>query len=179
MSRSFKTLVLGLGIAAMSAFAAGTESDMALQARAIHEVRMYSRYSIFDNIGVRVNHGNVELAGQVSQPFKKQDLRRIMQRIPGVTSVTNDLQVLPTSFQDDQLRAQVARAIYRDPVLSRYALQAVGPIHMIVANGHVTLEGVVNTEMERNVAGIRASGAGLSFGKVTNHLQVEVPSRRG
>ena len=77
---------------------------------------------------------------------------------------------------DNRLRMQVARAIYRDPVLSRYGMQSVPPIHIIVDNGHVTLEGVVSTEMEKNVAGIRASGAGLSFGQVTNNLRVENPS---
>jgi hyperosmotically inducible protein len=80
---------------------------------------------------------------------------------------------------DDRLRLQVARAIYRDPVLSRYGIQAVPPIHIIVDNGHVTLEGVVNNEMEKNVAGIRASAAGLSFGQVTNNLQVERPNKKG
>ena len=78
---------------------------------------------------------------------------------------------------DDQLRVQVARSIFRDPVLSRYAMQAVPPIHIIVENGHVTLEGVVSTEMEKNIAGLRASGAGLSFGPVVNHLRVENPSK--
>jgi len=63
-------------------------------------------------------------------------------------------------------------------VLSRYAMQAVGPIHIIVENGHVTLSGVVSTDMEKNVAGIRANGAGLSFGSVTNNLQVEHPARK-
>ena len=98
--------------------------------------------------------------------------------MPGVTSVTNDLKVLPLSTFDDQLRRRVASAIYRDSVLSRYALQAVPPIHIIVENGRVTLEGVVNNEMEKNVAGIRASSAGLSFGPVTNNLRVENPSKR-
>ena len=178
MLGSLKKSILGLGLAAFAAFAAGTVPDAALEAKAVHEIRMYSRYSIFDNINVRVSNGDIQLVGQVSEPFKKQDLRRIMQRIPGVTSVTNDLEVLPLSPSDNQLRLQVARAIYTDSVLSRYSLQPVGPIHIIVANGRVTLEGVVHTEMERNVAGIRANGAGLSFGKVTNHLRVEVPSRR-
>jgi len=144
-----------------------------------HEIRMYSRYTLWDNVAVRVREGDVELQGQVSQPFKKADLGRIAQHVPGVRSVTNDLEVLPTSFSDDRLRVQVARAIFRDPVLSRYSLQAVPPIHIIVDNGHVTLEGVVNTEMEKNVAGIRASGAGLSFGQVINNLQVERPSKKG
>lgn len=178
MTGSFRNAILALGLAAGAAFAAGTVPDGALQAKAVHEIRMYSRYSIFDNINVRVSNGNIELLGQVSEPYKKQDLRRIMQRIPGVASVTNDLEVLPLSPMDNQIRIQVARAIYRDPVLSRYSMQAVGPIHIIVANGHVTLEGVVHTEMERNVAAIRAGGAGLSFGPVVNNLRVEVPSRR-
>jgi hyperosmotically inducible protein len=133
---------------------------------------------MWDNVNIRVNEGSVELSGQVSQPYKKDDLGRLAQRVPGVTSVTNDLQVLPLSSFDNQLRVQVARAIYRDPVLSRYAIQAVPPIHIIVANGHVTLEGVVNSEMEKNVAGLRANGAGLSFGQVTNNLRVENPAHK-
>jgi hyperosmotically inducible protein len=98
--------------------------------------------------------------------------------VPGVESVTNELEVLPTSFFDDRLRIQVARAVYRDPSLNRYAIQAVPPIHIIVNNGHVTLEGVVNNEMEKNIAGIRASSAGLSFGQVTNNLRVENPKTK-
>lgn len=139
---------------------------------------MYPRYSIFDNINVRVVNGNVELLGQVSQPYKKSDLQRIMQRIPGVTGVTNELHVLPLSSNDDRLRLQVARAIYRDPVLSRNGLGALPSIHIIVDNGHVTLEGVVTTDMEKNVAGIRANSAGLSFGPVVNNLVVEKPSKK-
>jgi hyperosmotically inducible protein len=79
---------------------------------------------------------------------------------------------------DDQLRRQVARAIYRDPMFTSYAMEPVPTIHIIVDNGHVTLEGVVRTDMEKNVAGVRASGAGLSFGKVTNNLQVENPAHK-
>ncbi len=178
MLRSFRKALLGLGIAATAAFGAGTATDLALQAKAGHEVRMYTRYSIFDNIGVRVVNGNVELVGQVTEPYKKKDLGNIMQHIAGVASVTNDLEVLPLSPMDNQIRIQAAQAIYRDPVLARYSLQAIGPIHIIVNNGHITLEGVVSNEMERNVAAIRASGAGLSFGPVNNHLMVERPSRR-
>jgi hyperosmotically inducible protein len=126
-----------------------------------------------------VHEGDVELTGQVSQPFKKADMGRLAQSVPGVRSVTNQLEVLPTSFFDDRLRLQIARAIYRDPVLSRYAIQAVPPIHVIVDNGHVTLEGVVNNNMEKNVAGIRAGQAGLSLGQVTNNLRVENPGKKG
>ena len=76
------------------------------------------------------------------------------------------------------MRLRIARAIYGDSALSRYRTMAVPPIHIIVDNGHVTLEGIVNNEMEKNVAGIRASGAGLSFGKVVNNLRVENPSHK-
>jgi hyperosmotically inducible protein len=161
--------LMSVGIA--GATVSTTDTDIAK--KLAHEIRMYPRYTIFDNISFRVNEGAVELVGEVSQPYKKDELGRIAQHVPGVTSLTNDLEILPLSPMDNRLRLQVARAIYRDPVLSRYGLQAVGPIHIIVDNGHVTLEGVVATEMEKDVAGLRASGAGLSFGPVVNHLQVE------
>ena len=170
--------LLSMGIAGAAERTIEPQSDAAIAQKVRHEIRMYSRYTIWDNVNFTVQDGNVVLAGEVSQPFKKADLGRIALRVPGVTSVTNDLKVLPLSSFDDQIRAQVARAIYRDSVLSRYAIQAVPPIHIIVENGRVTLEGVVNNEMEKNVAGIRASSAGLSFGAVTNNLRVENPSRR-
>jgi hyperosmotically inducible protein len=170
MKRNFMKI---LGLTAMLALAgvaganapkpAGPLTDADIAAKAAHEIRMYSRYSIWDNVNLRVHDGALELVGQVSQPYKKQDLQRLMQRVPGVASVTNNLEVLPLSPFDDNLRLRVARAIYRDPVLSRYGIQAVPPIHIIVKNGQVTLEGVVNNEMEKNVAAIRAASAGLSF----------------
>lgn len=149
--------------------------DAELAAKLGHEIRMYPRYSIWDNVAFRVHEGDVELQGEVSQPFKKNDIERVAQRTPGVRSVTNNLRVLPTSFFDDRLRLQVARAIYRDPVLSRYAMQPLPPIHIIVDNGHITLEGVVNNQMESTVAAIRAQGVGQSFGPVVNNLRVENP----
>jgi hyperosmotically inducible protein len=173
----FSKATAGIILFGAAMFGNGAVNDADLTAKAIHQVRMYSRYSLWDNISVQTVNGNVEVQGQVSQPYKKSDLQRILQRIPGVTSVTNDLHVLPVSFIDDQLRVQVARAIFRDPVLSQYSLLAVPAIHIIVDNGHVTLEGVVNSELARNVATIRANGAGLSFGVVTNHLRVESPSK--
>jgi hyperosmotically inducible protein len=114
----------------------------------------------------------------VSLPWKKVDLGRLVERLPGVESVTNNLKVLPTSSFDDELRIRIARAIFRDPVLSRYAMQVVPPIHIIVENGRVKLEGVVNSEMEKNVAGVRASTAGMSFGSVENNLRVENTSKK-
>ena len=168
--------VTGLGIAGAATNSSASYSDADIAKKLLHEIRMYPRYSIFDNINFQVNEGAVELIGEVSEPYKKADLGRIAQHVAGVTSLANDLKVLPESPMDNRLRWQVARAIFRDPVLSRYGIQPVPPIHIIVNNGHVTLEGVVSTDMEKNEAGIRANGAGLSFGMVTNHLRVENPS---
>jgi len=166
------------GLAGASTGPAGLNSDAAIAAKAAHEIRMYSRYTIWDNISLEVNHGDLALKGQVSQPFKKQDLQRIVQSVPGVTSVTNQLEVLPLSPMDDGLRLRVARAIYGHPVLSRYATQAVPPIHIIVKNGRVSLEGTVNSELEKTVAFMRASTAGMSFGPVQNNLRVENPKAK-
>ena len=150
-----------------------TDEDLAKAVR--HEVLMYSRYTLWDDVSFRVDNGNVELLGAVNQPYKKDDLGRLVQHIPGVASVTNELKVLPLSPADDRLRLQVARAIYRDSVLSRYAMGAVPAIHIIVDNGRVTLTGSVNSEMDKQIAGMRASGAGLSFGAIQNNLSVENP----
>ncbi|HJZ98460.1 MAG TPA: BON domain-containing protein [Candidatus Solibacter sp.] len=153
-----------------------TDEELAKAVR--HEVLMYPQYSLWDDISFRVNNGNVELLGAVNQPYKKDDLGRIVKHIAGVESVTNEIRVLPLSPNDDRLRLQVARAIFRDPSLSRYAMGAVPSIHIIVDNGHVTLTGEVMNDMDKQIAGMRASSAGLSFGPVQNNLMVENPGKK-
>ncbi len=166
------------GIAAAATTAApATDAELARRVR--HEIVMYPQYTIWDNVAFRVVNGNVDLEGAVTDPYKKSDLTKIIQHTPGVAGVTNSLEVLPLSQNDALLRFQVARAIYSDPTLSKYGMQAVPPIHIIVDNGHVTLEGVVNNELEKQVAGMRASSAGLSFGPVVNRLRVENPAKKG
>jgi hyperosmotically inducible periplasmic protein len=171
-------LLAGTGIAGAATISTPTVSDGETSATVAREIRMYPRYTIWDNVNLRVEDGHVELLGEVSQPFKREDLARVAQRVPGVRSVTNQLKVLPLSAHDDRLRMQVARAVYGDATLSRYAIRANPPIHIVVENGRVTLEGVVSTEMEKQVAGMRASAAGLSFGPVVNNLRVENPTSR-
>ncbi|MBI1791468.1 MAG: BON domain-containing protein [Acidobacteria bacterium] len=183
MKRTLNTLILTSALAVGLASAATTTSapmtDSEIAAKAAKEIRTYYQYTIWDNVALEVRDGHAELSGQVSQPFKKKDMERLVQRVPGVTSVTNRLEVLPTSFYDDELRIRIARAIYRHPALSRYAIQYTPPIHIIVKNGHVTLEGIVNNELERTVAFTRASTAALSLGKVENNLRVENEKKRG
>ena len=152
-----------------------SDSDIATNVR--HEIVMYPNYSLWDDVSFRVVDGHVDLLGAVNQPYKKQDIERLVQKVPGVASVTNEIKVLPLSSMDDRLRLQVASAIYRDPSLSRYAMGAVPAIHIIVDNGHVTLTGSVNSDMEKQIAGMRAASS-LSFGPVTNNLVVEHPARK-
>jgi hyperosmotically inducible protein len=110
--------------------------------------------------------------GQVTRPTLKSDAENVVKKIEGVEHVKNEIVVLPPSPGDDRIRRAVYRAIYGDTVLNRYALQAVPPIHIIVKNGNVALEGVVATEADKNVAGIRANGVSGVFA-VANNLRVE------
>lgn len=137
-----------------------------------HELVMLPYYSVFDNLSYRVDGSHVTLFGQVVRPTIKSDAEHVVKKIEGVTSVTNEIEVLPLSPNDDRLRRALFRAIYSKPSLERYALGAVPPIHIIVKNGNVTLVGVVSGEMDKNVAGIAANGVPGVF-KVTNDLAVE------
>jgi hyperosmotically inducible protein len=170
-------LLAGVAAATTKAGANLPQSDSDIAKNVRHEVVMYPRYSIWDDVGFRVVNGNVSLLGEVNQPFKKLDIERLVRNVPGVTSVTNEIKVLPLSSMDDRLRLQVANAIYRDPILSGYAMGAVPAIHIIVENGHVTLTGMVNSDMEKQIAGIRAASS-LSFGPITNNLVVEHPAKK-
>ena len=117
---------------------------------------MLPYYSVFDHITYKVDGDRVELAGQVHRPTLKSGAARVVQQIEGVSSVTNNIEVLPLSPNDDRIRLSVYRAIYGSSALSRYALQPVPSIHIIVKNGQVTLEGVAANEMDKNIANIRA-----------------------
>jgi hyperosmotically inducible protein len=114
----------------------------------------------------------VTLVGQVRKPTLKSDAERAVKNVEGVDTVDNQLEVLPLSPNDDRIRLRVYRAIYRTSSLERYAIQAVPPIHIIVKHGNVTLEGVVASQMDKNLANIKARGVPGTF-KVTNNLRVE------
>jgi len=154
------------------------KTDAEISKSILHEIRMYPRYTLWDYLDFRVTNGQVELMGAVTQPFKKSDIEHVVAKLPGVTSVTDSIEVLPLSPNDNLLRRQVAAALFREPVFRTYATEPVPAIHIIVDNGHVTLTGVVANDFEKNLAGIRASGAGLSFGPVVNNLQVEHPAKK-
>ena len=137
-----------------------------------HELVMLPYYGVFDNLAYRVDGSTVTLLGQVTRPTLKSDAEHVVKDIEGVERVNNQIEVLPLSPMDDQIRMASYRAIYSAPGLDRYAMQAVPPIHIIVNNGKVTLEGVVANEADKNMANIRANGVSGVFG-VTNNLRVE------
>src|SRR5262249_6400340 len=137
-----------------------------------HELVMLPYYSVFDNLAYRVDGSKVTLFGQVVRPTLKSDAENVVKRIEGVTSVNNQIEVLPVSPNDDRLRLALFRAIYSQPPLQRYAQGAVPPIHIIVKNGNVTLEGAVGTEGDKNIAGIAANG-GSGVLQVKNNWQVD------
>ena len=137
-----------------------------------HELVMLPYYGVFDNLTYRVDGTAVTLMGQVTKPTLKSDAGNVVKGIEGVERVDNKIQVLPLSSMDDGLRLAEYRAIYGTPGLDRYAMQAVPPIHIIVDNGKVTLEGVVATQADKDTAGVRANTVNGVF-SVTNNLRLE------
>lgn len=137
-----------------------------------HELVMLPYYGVFDNLAFQVNGHTVTLFGQVTRPTLKSDAGNVVKNIEGVDKVDNQIQVLPLSTMDDQTRIAEYRAIYGFPGLDRYAMQAVPSIHIIVSNGKVTLEGVVNSQADKDTANVRANTVPGVF-SVTNNLRVE------
>ncbi len=138
-----------------------------------HELVMLPFYGVFDNLLYRVSPaGTVTLLGEASRPTLKSDAERAVREIEGVERVENQIKVLPVSPNDDRIRRATYRKIYGHSVLSQYQLRAVPPIHIVVDNGHVTLEGVVARQMEKQVAGMQANSVSGVF-SVENNLRVE------
>lgn len=129
-------------------------------------------YNLFDALSFRVDSGTVTLTGQVTRPLLKSDAENVVKNIEGVTAVNNQIKVLPLSRNDDGLRLSLYRAIYGQAVLEMLAVRAVPPIHIIVENGQVTLEGAVANGMQKTVAGLQANSVPGVF-SVTNNLLVD------
>ena len=138
-----------------------------------HELVMLPFYGVFDNLAYKVDpDGTVTLMGQTVRPTLKSDAEQVVKRIEGVTKVINNIEVLPPSPMDDRIRLAVYRAIYGHPALDMYQLRAIPPIHIIVKNGHVTLEGVVARQMDKQIAETQANSVPGVF-SVTDNLRVE------
>jgi hyperosmotically inducible periplasmic protein len=142
----------------------------------------YDRVGYSDNafnfMAVNVTDGVVTLTGDVVWNPPLDSAIAMANRTPGVKEVVSEVNVLPTSSFDDSIRARTARAIYRDSVLSRYAIDPVRPIRIVVDNGHVTLYGAVQSTMDKDLAGMRASGVPGAF-SVENKLVVDNGQAKG
>jgi osmotically-inducible protein OsmY len=158
--------------------AGGAEmSDEALRdklAKALAYDRVGYGTTAFNSINIGVQNGVVTLGGTVYGPMDKDSALSLVAHTPGVRDIVDNLEVAPVSPMDDQLRLRLARVIYGDPQLQRYAIDPAKPIRITVVNGNVTLTGVVDTKMDRDVANIRANSVPGVF-KVVNQLQVAGP----
>ncbi len=166
-------------IGASSVWAAPVANEKAVQPslekimkKVRHELVTLPYYGVFDNLAYKVEGSTVTLYGQVVRPSTRKDAERRVARIDGVEQVINEIEVLPLSSFDDRIRLATYRELQRTGSLYRYFLGANPSIHIVVNRGHVTLEGVVANEGDRNLANIAARNAFGSF-SVTNNLRTE------
>lgn len=151
-----------------------TEVNLTREVR--HQLVMLPYYSIFDWFTFRVSGYNIELMGYAVRPSLKSAAGNVVKGVEGVQKVTNNIKVLPPSSMDDRIRLAEYRAIYGYPGFEKYAIQAVGPIHIIVDSGHVILEGIVDNQSDKNVANIRANGVPGVF-SVKDNMRVHSGSK--
>ena len=184
---TFFAAVLALGTAGLAFAAADQPSsqvkastdariEQRLSGKVRHELNMIPQFTIFDNLAYRVDGTTVTLFGQVRDAIVKDSAEARVKHLEGVERVNNQIEILPASFNDDRIRRRVAVAVFNDPRLFNYGIQSVPPIHIIVKNGHVNLEGVVRTQADKDDAFIRANGVSGVF-SVENNLQVEQPKK--
>ncbi|HTM30684.1 MAG TPA: BON domain-containing protein [Vicinamibacterales bacterium] len=179
MKATISTLLLAIGlfVAPSVASAQMPVRDRAVLEQISNQVNRYTQYTIFDSISAGVEDGRVTLSGWVTMPYKREDLERRVRSVDGVVSIENGIEVLPVSTFDDELRFRIARAIYGNSSFWQYASMVNPPIHVVVRNGRVTLEGVVNSNVERMLARSLATGFGAF--EVTNALRTTDEVREG
>jgi hyperosmotically inducible protein len=168
--RHITAALLTLALAA-PAFAENLQTFREVQ----RQVLRYPHFTIFDSISAEIDEGVVTLSGKVTMPHKRSDIEKRVRGLSGVREVHNQIEVLPASQFDDDLRYHIARSIYRHPMFEQYAIAINPPIHVVVERGRVTLEGVVNSEVERALAGSIASSF-LAF-EVKNALKTDEEAR--
>ena len=162
-----------LGAAGASAGTTTHSNALTLNDQVHHELAMLPWYGVFDNLDYQVNGTEVTLSGQVisEHATTKYDAGKFVKTIPGVTEVVNNIEVLPPSLFDNQIRRAEYRAVFSQGDLGRYTLGAIPQVHIIVKNGHVSLEGVVMNQMDKNIAGIEANTVPGVF-SVENNLRI-------
>ena len=176
MKTLFATLLVSLVGLGSPAFAQTAErKDLQVFNDIADQVNRYTQLTIFDSISASVNDGHVVLSGWVTMPYKRDDLEKRVVKIDGVTIVDNKIGVLPVSQFDDELRFRIARAIYSHSSFWNYAAMVNPPIRIVVNRGRVSLEGVVQSNVERMLARSLASGFGAF--EVKNALKTDAEVR--
>lgn len=137
-----------------------------------HQIQVLPFYSVFDHVAFKLEGAKVTLTGQVLRPTMREQAEAAIKSLEGVTVVVNQIELLPASPSDDELRRAIYRAIYEDSTLARYAVQAVPPIHIIVKNGNVALEGFVESPGDKSLAGARGGGV-PNVASIKNNLVVQ------
>lgn len=166
----FKWLaILALTIGVVNPAMAQERNDLQVFRDISSTVQRYAFFTIFDTVHASIDEGVVTLSGKVTMPFKATDIEKRMAKVDGVRAVRSKIEVLPVSQFDDQLRLRVARAIYSHPALQMYGLGANPSIRIIVERGRLTLDGVVNNDMDRQIA--RAVVASFNTFGITNALK--------
>jgi osmotically-inducible protein OsmY len=180
MTKRVLTLMAGFALVTLSTSIAraetGDKKDLQVFNDVSKTVTRYTHFTVFDNVDAAVKNGAVTLTGQVTMPFKRDDIERRVAKVDGVTQVTDKITVLPVSQFDDQLRYRIARAIYSNPNFWNYAIGPNQPIHIVVEHSRVTLEGVVMNDVDRAIA---RSIATNQFGvmSVRNNLKTDAEAR--
>ena len=166
-----KSLGVATLIATAALVAAAPPTLSPLENKVRHELVMLPYLNVFDDVSFRVDGNTVTLFGEVTKPILKSDAENVVKRVEGVARVENQIEILPLSRIDDGIRFRTARAIFGYPALQRYGMGAVPSIHIIVKNGNVTLVGFVSTNMDKQLAFMRANGVPGVFA-VNNQLQI-------
>jgi len=177
MTKRMLALMAGFALSATVAFAdTGDRKDLQVFNDISKTVNRYAHFTVFDNVDASIKNGVVTLTGQVTMPFKRDDIERRVAKVNGVKQVHDRITVLPVSQFDDQLRYRIARAIYSNPNFWNYAIGPNQPIHIVVEHSRVTLEGVVMNDLDRVIA---RSIATNQFGvmSVKNNLKTDAEAK--
>ncbi|HUO26200.1 MAG TPA: BON domain-containing protein [Candidatus Aquilonibacter sp.] len=168
-------LLFSMSATSLQAYAQRDQASAKDEARITREVRhellMLPWFGVFDYIAYKVNGYEVTLIGQVVRPSLKGDAENAVKHIEGVEKVDNQIEILPPSPMDQRLRMRLFRSIYEYPPLQKYELGVQKPIRIIVKNGRVNLEGVVDSEGDKKLVDLRANLVPGIF-SVTDNLQV-------
>lgn len=156
-------------LVAVSSSAPDAELESRLE-RKLHYDRM-GYDNLFNFVSVSVKDGVATLDGETYNEVGRDSALALANSMPGVKDVVDNIRVSPVSGFDDRIRISTLRAIYRDPVLGRYASDPAKPIRIVVDNGKLSLYGTVATAMDKQIAGMRANQVFGVF-SVRNNLEV-------